>query len=289
MSIVDDQNRHLTIKVGTPLEEGLFDGWPEGILGMEGWADGFTDAEGGLENSVLGNPLADGWFEDWIDGLLLSVGLTLGFLDGMYDDDGFWEGWCDGCLLKLGVYDGWRDGMKDDEGRRVGWAEGFLDSLGLDVGCRYHKWCEKREWDETIHLFVCTCWVGSRLLAASSVPTSWVFWAQTNVKELTSPVGACVGSVEGDADGPLLGVCEGDRLGLVVGCKLNGVKWKIDVLKWVKTSSVIDRIQIQYWDCAYPLWWWHRRPLRRWYRGLLAWTSRGRLTWIRCWLGLCIL
>lgn len=48
--------------------------------------------------------------------------------------------------------------------------------------------------------------------------------AQTNVKELTSPVGVCVGSVEGDADGPLLGVCEGDRLGLVVGCKLNGVK-----------------------------------------------------------------
>ena len=35
-------------------------------------------------------------------------------------------------------------------------------------------------------------------------------------------VGACVGSVEGDAEGPLLGVCEGDRLGLVVGCKLNG-------------------------------------------------------------------
>ena len=40
------------------------------------------------------------------------------------------------------------------------------------------------------------------------------------------PVGTSVGLEEGETDGPLLGLCEGDKLGLDVGCEMRMMRTK---------------------------------------------------------------
>ena len=44
------------------------------------------------------------------------------------------------------------------------------------------------------------------------------------------PVGASVGLDEGETDGPLLGLCEGDKLGLDVGCESMRMMRKVSVM-----------------------------------------------------------